>query len=217
MRYAGSIAAAVAVLSLASVPSAGERIRAEKWEIFFAPTVIEAKTLEYGHGAKASINGRTAFAFGIGYNFTEHLEVSVLMSSSSANYTGTRVNEHGDKESFTDTMYSSSFNLQGTYNFMEGPFTPYINGYIGSTYIDSGVPTGEEGDYCWWDPWWGYVCGPYRVTYTATKFSYGFDLGARYDFETIYVAGSVGKNFVDLDSSNGGDFNIYRFIFGFKF
>lgn len=217
MGNVGMTAIAAAALCLTSASMGADGSRAGKWEIFLAPTVIESKTLEFDHGASASINSRTAFSFGIGYNFTEHLELSVLMSTSSANYTGTRVKEDGTKETFTENMYASSFNLQGTYNFMEGPFTPYINGYIGSTYIDSGVSTGEEGDYCWWDPWWGYICGPYNVTYSSTRFSYGLDLGVRYDFEMLYLAASIGKNYIDLDTSNSSDFNIYRFIFGFKF
>ena len=217
MRHVGMTMITFAALSLASVPVEAQKNRAQKWEAFLAPTVIQSKTLEFGHGASASIDGRTAFSFGIGYNFTEHFELSVLMSTSSANYTGTRIKNDGTKETFTENMYASSFNLQGTYNFLEGPFTPYINGYIGSTYIDSGVSTGEEGDYCWWDPWWGYICGPYNVTYSSTKFSYGLDLGVRYDFEMLYLAASIGKNFIDLETDNSSDFNIYRFIFGFKF
>lgn len=48
-----------------------------------------------------------------------------------------------------------NFNKFIELDLMPTAFTPYIGASIGSTYIDSGIPTGDIGTGCGWDPWWG--------------------------------------------------------------
>ncbi len=194
--------------------------RAEKWEFFFTPTMVNSKVLQYDNGAEASINQYSALGFGFGYNLNQHLELSMLFSSASANYTGTRIIDDGSNtpEKFLANMYTSKLDFGFTYNLLSTAFTPYISANLGSTYIDSGIPTGDIGNICWWDPWWGYICSPAALTYTSTAFNYGAGVGLRYDFNRkLYIKGGVAKNYLDLNSSNTPDFTSYQFVFGFMF
>jgi Outer membrane protein beta-barrel domain len=201
--------------------------RVEKWEFFLAPMVTNSKVLQFSNGAEADINKRSSIGFGFGYNINAHIELTGLFSSSNSNYTGTRIidNDPEDPENpngpqnFTSNMYTSSLEFGFTYNLLAAPFTPYITANLGTTYIDSGVPTGDiNTGYCW-DPWYGYYypCASAQ-TYTTTEINYGLALGLRYDFSRkLYIKGDVGKNYIDVDSSNTPDFTTYRFIFGFMF
>lgn len=191
--------------------------RDEKWEFFLAPYFTNSTLLQFDNGAEADINKRSSLGFGFGYNLNPHIELSMLFASSSSNYTGTRT-DGSTTEKFTANLYTSTLGFGFTYNFLSGPFTPYVSANIGSTYIDSGIPTGNISTGCWWDPWWGYVCTPVAQTYTSTKFNYGAGLGLRYDFNRkLYIKGGVAQNYIDLNTSNTPGFTTYQFTFGLMF
>ena len=201
--------------------------RVKKWEFFLAPMVTNSKVLQFSNGAEADINKRSSIGFGFGYNINANIELTGIFASSTGNYTGTRIIDNTPEDpdnpngpqTFLSNMYTSSLEFGFTYNLLSKPFTPYISANIGTTYIDSGIPTGNiSTGYCW-DPWYGYYypCASAQ-TYTSTEINYGFGVGLRYDFNRkLYIKGGVGKNYLDLNSSNTPDFTTYQFIFGFMF
>jgi len=194
--------------------------RDDKWEFFLSPQFTNSKTLEFDNGAKADINERSSIAFGFGYNINPHIELTTQFASSSANYTGTIIKD-GDPdtpEQFTANLYTSSINFGFTYNILSTPLTPYISANFGSTYIDSGVPTGRvESGYCWY-PYYGYILCASAQTYTSTEFNYGAGAGLRYDFNRkLYMKGGININVIDTSSNNTADFTTYQFTFGFMF
>lgn len=200
--------------------------RAEKWEFFLAPMVTNSKVLQYENGAEADINKSSSLGFGFGYNINHHIELTLIFSAGNSNYSGTRIidNDPEDPENpngpqkFTSNLYTSKLDFGFTWNLLKSAFTPYISANIGSTYIDSGIPTGNIVTGCWWDPWWGYICSPSAQTYTSNELNYGAGFGLRYDFNRkLYIKGGVAKNYIDLNSSNTPDFTTYQFIFGFMF
>jgi len=194
--------------------------RADKWEFFLAPQVTNSKVLQFDNGAEADINKRSSLAFGFGYNLNANVEFDVQFASSNANYTSTAIPENPTETptKSSSSLYTSSINFGVTYNFLKSPLTPYVSANIGSTYIDSGIPTGKIVTGCYWYPYYGYICGPIEETYTSTEFNYGAGIGLRYDFNRkVYIKGGVGKNYIDINSSNTPDFTTYHFIFGFMF
>jgi len=194
--------------------------RAQKWEFFLAPQFTNSKLLQFEGGAEADINERSSLGFGFGYNLNANIELDVQFSSSNGNYTTTAVPANPIELPIkgSASLYTSNINFGFTYNFLSAPFTPYVSANIGSTYIDSGIPTGNIGTFCYYYPYYGYVCGPIAETYTSTEFNYGAGIGLRYDFNRkVYIKGDVAKNYIDINSSNTPDFTTYRFIFGFMF
>ena len=194
--------------------------RVEKWEFYLAPQVTNSKVIQFENGAEVDINKRSSLAFGLGYNINAHIELTLEFSSSNGNYTSTVVPEDPNEAPVTSTqsLYTSTIDFGFTYNFLSTPFTPFATANIGSTYIDSGIFTGNVGTGCWWYPYWGYVCGPVAQTYTSTEINYGLALGLRYDFNRkLFIKGDVGKNYIDFGSGNTPDFTTYRFTFGFMF
>ena len=214
-------------LSVSGASSAASfNSRAERWEFFLAPMFTNSKVLQFENGAEADINEHSSLGFGFGYNVNRNIELTVLFSSSNSNYTGTRIidNEPEDPEvpngpqQFASNMYTSSLDFGFTYNLLASALTPYISANMGSTYVDSGVPTGDLSTVCWWDPWWGYICSPRAQTYTTTELHYGAGIGLRYDFNRkLFVKGGIAKNYIDLNSSNTADFTTYNFTFGLMF
>jgi len=200
--------------------------RAEKWQFYLAPQFTNSKLLQFDNGAEADINEHSSWAFGIGYNVNEHIELNLAFSAGNSNYSGTRIidntpedpeNPNGPQD-FTANLYTSTIKFDFTYNLLKSDFTPFVAANIGSTYIDSGVPTGEIITGCWYDPWWGYVCYPTTQTYTSTEFTYGASLGVRYDINhQLFIKAGASRNYLDISSSNSADFTTYQFAFGLMF
>ena len=206
------------LLSSASVAAPGSR--QGQWQISLIPTYTNSQSIQFDGGAVADINAHSGFSIGIGYNFSDHLALDFDIGSADGNYTGTRILDDGSNtpQKYNGTFYTSHMNLGLTYNFLASRLTPFVTGNLGLTYIDSGIPTGNIGSVCWWDPWWGYFCGPYAQTYTTSEFSYGADLGLRFDITSnVFLKGSVGKSYINLDNSSTPDFTIYKFTIGFSF
>lgn len=209
----------LAVIS-SNVQAAFYDSRVKKWEFYLAPQITNAKDLQFDNGATANIEKDSSLGFGFGYNLNSHIELALEFVSNNSNYTSTAIPEDPAESSVASSgsLYTSTINFGFTFNFLSTPFTPYVTANAGSTYIDSGVFTGNVGTGCYWYPYWGYVCGPVAQTYTSTEFSYGAALGLRYDFNRkLYMKGEARKSYIDNGNSNTPDFDTFRFIFGFMF
>lgn len=194
--------------------------RVKKWEFYLAPQITDSKDIQYENGATINIESDSSLGFGFGYNINSHIELALEFVSGNANYTSTVIPEDPAQSPVTtnSSLYTSTINFGFTYNFLSTPFTPYATANLGSTYIDSGVFTGNVGTGCFWYPYWGYVCGPVAQTYTSTEVSYGAALGLRYDFNRkLFIKGEARKTYIDMGDSNTPDFDALRFIFGFMF
>ena len=215
-----TIAFSICIVAFAMNVQAQQRhsSRATGVDVYIGPQYIASQTVDFRNSAKAEINSRAALLFGVGYNFNQHLALGASFSASSGNYTGTSVNETGKSSSFVSNLYSSTFNLEATYNILPGNFTPFVTGNFGFTYLDSGINNGSVSQGCWWDPWWGYQCSPYANTYTDTRLNYGGMAGLRYDFpNNVYVKGGVGVNYLDLSKADNAGFTYYNLIIGYTF
>jgi hypothetical protein len=207
----------LSLISTQSVAVPGNRTG--QWQISLIPSYTDSKSIQFEGGAEADINSHSGFAIGIGYNFSDYVELDFDIGSANSNYTGTRLSDDGNEtEKYNGTYYASHMNLGLTYNFIASRLTPFVKGNLGLSYVDSGIPTGNIGTVCWYDPWWGYYCGPYAQTYTSSDLIYGADLGLRFDITSkVFLKGSVGKSYIDFDNSSTTDFTVYRFIVGFSF
>ncbi len=115
------------------------------------------------------------------------------------------------------TLDSSTFFVSVQYNLLAKTFTPFITAGIGSTYIDSNIPTGPPVGSCWWHPWWGFICSTWQPTATDTAFSYNASVGLRGDItDTFFLEATVSKAWLNLDYSDP-EFTRYRLEFGWKY
>ena len=210
----------LSLLLLATGSQAVPGSRKGQWQISLIPSYTNSQVVTFEGGATADFNSHSGFAIGIGYNFSDYLELDLDIGSADGNYTGTRILDDGSQtpQRYNGSFYTSHMNLGLTYNFMASRLTPFVKGNLGLTYVDSGIPTGNIGSVCWWDPWWGYYCGPVSETYTASELSYGADLGLRFDITgNVFLKGSAGKSYIDFDKSSSTGFTVYKFTIGFSF
>ena len=189
--------------------------REQHWEVYFSPNYVNSKTLTFDNDAKVLLNDRTGWNLGFGFNFTDNVSAEIVFGTGSGNYAVSTTEDDGTPLEYSNTMYSSSMVVGMTYNIIDGPLTPYISGNFGVSFVDTGIKDGGGYDSCYYDPFYGYVCGVYETTKTSTDFTYGASIGLRYDFENkLFVKGGMGVNVVNFDSKETPVFTTYQLTVG---
>ena len=196
--------------------------RQDGFEIVLQSKYVDSKTFSGQNGSGADVQDSWGWGFGFGYNFTEHWAFNFDISWRSANYDATVIaedeNNPGTKETvkYSGRLDTSSTQFSATYNFMDKRFTPFVSGMLGWTFVDTNVPTGPPQNWCWWDPWWGYICSSYVPTVSETDFTYGGALGLRFDItRNMFLRASYNKAWIDFKNASAEDFDAFRLDIGF--
>jgi opacity protein-like surface antigen len=190
----------------AGAQSYGERDHS--WELGLDGVYQNTATLNFKGGSTAKLATDFGLSVYAAYNFSEHIQLQGALDWSNVDYkayivtdAGATANANGTYQAFTPRL-----NLQ--YNFIEGPVTPFAIGGIGYGYIDTNIPNGRPVSGCYWDPWYGYLCGTAQSTKTVDGFTYLAGAGVRWDvtdygsvrlaYERHWVDfGSQGSPYVD--------------------
>lgn len=205
------------LLSTVTTSQAGSD-REQNWDVYFSPNYVASKTLSFDQDAQVDLNDRTGWSLGFGFNFTNYISADLVFSSSNGSYAVKSIDDTGAPVEYSNNMYSSSMMAGMTYNILKGPFTPYISANIGGTFVDTGIRDGGGYESCYYDPWYGYVCGIYETTKSSTEFSYGAGAGLRYDLKNkLFLKAGVGVNVVGFNSNNTPLFTIYQLTVGSRF
>jgi len=221
MRYL-TVLACMALVAPAAAQAAG---REGSWETTFGVVFQNSSDADFQGGTKAEFDSDTSFVFGLGYHYTDNLEFGGRLGLGTTDYEASIVTDSdgdGSQDGSVDVrgdLESTTLLLDATWNFMSGPFSPFVTGAIGWSWVDTNIATGPPQTGCWWDPWWGYVCTSFQDTKTLDGFTYQLGVGARYDVtDTVAVHGSYRINWIDFDKAKGTpDFDGFQLSFGWKF
>jgi opacity protein-like surface antigen len=204
MTYARCASVLLLLVVAPTVLAQGASIRAGKWETTLQLVSSSSEKSSGDNGSSIDVESELGFGFGLGYNFTPNWSLGFDLLYVKPKYEAVYNSEEDGLVSLRHrmTIYSGQFN--GTWNLMDGPFTPYLQLGGGWTYLDSNVASGPPVTGCWWDPLWGYVCSSYWSTYNDTSFSWGYGAGLRYELRNgMFIKGSVNR--VEIDGVNGLD------------
>jgi opacity protein-like surface antigen len=186
--------------------------RTGKWDISFILQQTGDQDLEFNDNIKLDVEEQIGWGFQFGYNFDQHWNLSFAMDSYRADYdTKGIVDEDGDPSDFRHEVDSFSGQINGTYHFMKGRFTPYVEAGLGWTYLDSNISNGRYYYSCGF----GY-CSYRGDSYDDSSFSYHTGLGLRYEFgNRVFIKGSLARRWTDLSKASGTpDVDYFRFEIG---
>lgn len=214
------LSASILAFPVDAQQSTQQSLRGPGWGLGGELLYQDSTRLLFDGGSSASLDSDFGIALTFGYRFSEHLELGFAFDWQQSGYNATlqsadlpdlRVDVSGDLEAFTPRMWLS-------YNFLKGPVTPFVNGGIGWTFIDTNIPTSRAQVGCWWDPWWGYICAPYQNTKSIDEFTYTLGAGVGWDispgftlrlaFEKHWIDYSKATSTPDLDQLKLG-FSVY--------
>ena len=193
--------------------------RNNRWESSFLMGYQNSTSKDFEGGASLDIDKKFGWGITIGYNWTAKLNTAYKLFITKPNYSATIIPENPEigpqTIDYTMSKYSHQFNA--TYNFMDRPFTPFVQAGLGFITLDSNIVDQPPTTGCWWDPWWGWVCNTTWSTYSKTGFSYNVGLGLRWDVNNaMFVRGSYNKEWISVDNGTLS-FDILSFEGGLMF
>ena len=196
---------AVVYVLFAGATVADAQDREDRWEFTLGTFYQLGTTVDGQEGSTLDTDNEFGFALGGGYNFTDRLATTFGLQWAGVGYDSTAMDEDGLPVNISGKY--DSFTLSGNlvYYFSDGPLSPYVGAGIGWTWIDTNVPNGPPNTWCWWDPWWGYVCSTSYPTETLNAFSYQATLGLRYEFDNDRTFLRLGytSQWMDFDNASG--------------
>ena len=172
------ISAAMLVLLLPALVSA--QGFHNRWEWSIAGIYQESESTGTVGGSSLEIDSDLGIGFSLDYFFNQKFAVGADLEWLSPDYKATLINDQNEVSTINHKFSQFNGRIKASYYFMDGPLTPFVEGGIGWTYVDSNVADGPPITGCWWHPWWGYICSNYYSTFSETSFSYGGALGLRY-------------------------------------
>jgi opacity protein-like surface antigen len=216
------LTATVITLALLSAQANAQRTadRAGTWDVGLHLADTSSEQVSGDFGSALSIDNELAWGFTGGYNFTNRLAVGLDVNWSDPDYDLTYVPDTGPplQRTISASLDMTTVQLKGIFNFLDGPFTPYVEAGFGWTYVDSNIVDGLPETGCWWDPWWGYVCANFYETYDDTQTSYSAAVGLRWDMsEAFMVRASYGTLEINADKASNVSLETLQVDFAFRF
>lgn len=192
----------------------GGPIRAGRWEASLQTRTTFNKDITGEGGSTVSLDSDLGWGFGFGYNFSDQFHLGALFSWRSNPYSASIVSADDPDvvERYNSYLDTSTFMIMARWTPLKGMISPYVEGGGGWVNIDSNIVAGV-GSGCWWDPWYGYICGNYPVTYG--KDSSAWDLGVGVNLmvsKSLFFRVGYEHAWVNLDSYDGAD--MFRLDFG---
>jgi len=187
--------------------------RAERWDFSLETRYVSGQSFDGNGGSKVQLADDLGWGFGFAYHVNQRFNVGALIAWRSVDYQATVVLEDtGETRSYANQLTTSTVALRGEWNALQGPFTPYVSGSIGWLHMNTNVFAGW-GSGCWWDPWWGYVCGTVPLTYGKDTGVYSLGVGGRFEL-TDKVFLKAGYEFGWTGADLIKDVGLVRFDFG---
>jgi len=209
------------VPAYADTASQDVSLRSKHWEVILSPQYTLTKNLGFDGGTTAKINDTWGFGLQIGYNFNEHWNLAGFFSWSRPDYQAVVQPAAGNSSpprSISGTLQMNTFGAALTYNILEGPLTPYVEGMLGGTHIHTDIADGPAVVGCYWDPWFGYICGGTQPTKSDTFLNFGVGGGVRWDFnEFVFFRGGLRQQWIDISNTGIPSFTTFKIDVGFKF
>jgi opacity protein-like surface antigen len=171
-----------------------------------------SQNVDFEGGSKADLDDDLGLALSFTYRFNSRFELLFGVDWNSVDYqadiapapvspggpiVGTGFSVDGELEYWTPRV-GVNFNL------LEGDLTPYVTGGVGWSFIDTNIPEGRAQTSCWWDPWYGYVCGTFQDTKSFDQLTYNLGAGLRWDVgSSISLRFGYERHWLDLGEASG--------------
>jgi len=205
----GINAVAATVMALAGTAQAENTYtgRAQHWDFSIQTRYTDSRDFDGGNGTSVSLNDDLGWGFGFGYNANERFNIGMLMSWRSISYNATVVDatDPTDIVQYNSWLDTGTFAVTADWNILPKRFTPYINGMLGWTMIDTNIAASYQTG-CWYDPWWGYVCDTYASTYGTDEGSWALGAGLRLEVNPqFFLRIGYEKDWINDATTDGFD------------
>lgn len=210
------------MIGLLAVGVANAQTRETGWEFRGDVLYQGHENTRSEHGSDLAFDTSWGGSLGAQYRFTPYLELGFMVDLLSINYDALvqRADITGSAAvSDKASVYTPRF--VGNLNFLDHPFTPYVNAGLGWTFLDTDLTyvTGPTVNplACWWDPWAGYICGASGSSFSNNGFAYDIGAGFRWDVSQKFsMRLAYEKHWINMGGETGTP-NLDQFRLGLQF
>ncbi|MGI9221517.1 MAG: porin family protein [Woeseiaceae bacterium] len=210
-----------AALCFSGTAIAQQNDRDDMWEFGLLIFDQGSENLDGADDSSIDVDSTLAYGLTLAYNFNNHFALGGELSWSSPDYDAIIIPDDGVgiPQEINHELSIFSYSLKGTFNLLDGPFTPYAEVGLGWANVDSNIADQPPVTGCWWDPWWGYICDTFYSTYSKTREFYNGALGLRWDLDNgMSLKGSYGVQQLDTSkSTEDASFEMIRFDATWRF
>jgi hypothetical protein len=185
-------------------------LRTGQWEFSLLAQSHGSADVTGAAGSSLDIDSTWGWGFTIGYNLTSKWNFQYKFTLAKPDYSAVLIpQEPEDPEAEIPDpllidwgMSKYGHALNATFNFFDGPLTPFLQLGAGYAKLDSNIIR-EVITGCWWDPIWGTICDTTLRTYETSEFFYNAGLGLRWDMSSaFFLRGSYNREWVDVGSES---------------
>src|SRR5262249_461419 len=127
--------------------------RAGKWEFTLQPQYTHGMSFNSGNGSGRQVDSALGFGFGVAYNLNKNFQLGGDFLGNKASYVGTIAPAAGNPATGSTTsqgtLSTSTIRFSGVWNMLDSDFTPLAMVGIGSTYVDTNIPSAPPTNSCW--------------------------------------------------------------------
>ncbi|HEX6997111.1 MAG TPA: outer membrane beta-barrel protein [Gammaproteobacteria bacterium] len=215
-------ALAAAALAVAAAGAAAQEPGTPRGDYEFAIVVphLDAESTPFDGGTVVSTESATGLGFNFDYAFATRWTVGARFTFHEVDYVadvavdgplapgGTRL----DGELEATSLLAHAKRYFGDFDRV----APYASFGVGVTSVDTNIPEGAPVGFCWWHPWWGYVCDSVQPTKTDTDMSAALRFGVRWAFgRRLFLDANVGRQWIDFDTADRPGFSELAIAVGF--
>jgi opacity protein-like surface antigen len=199
--------------ALAQIPMATEPFdRVGKTEIYGIGQYLHSDDLKFNGpngDVKLKMDDTGLGGFGVAFHFNDFISIHADFMFGGATFSGdipleNAANQptgtfHVNQDTFIQT---GRFNVD--YNIINRRITPFLTAGIGYQYIETELEHVPPVGYCYWDPWWGWVCYSGQPHAWQTDFTWNVGGGFRWNItDTLFIKATVGATWLEYSGTHG--------------
>jgi opacity protein-like surface antigen len=195
--------------ALAQIPNVTEPFsRQQRTEVYGIGQYLHSEDINFngptGVNVPLKMDDTGLGGFGIAYHFNDYLGIHVDFMFGGATFHGTVPLEQGGNFNVNQDAFIQTGRLNLDYNIINRRLTPFVTAGIGYQYIETELKNLPPVGYCWWDPWWGYVCGTGQPYAWQTDFTWNAGGGVRWNItDNLMVKAMVGATWLEYSGTHG--------------
>ncbi len=193
---------------LAQIPSITEPLaRNGKTEIYGIGQFLSSGDITYDgpYGdLKVRMDNTGLGGFGIAYHFNDFFSVHGDFMFGGATFHANVPTEIGGTVTARQDAFLNTGRFNVDYNIINRRMTPFVTAGIGYQYMEMELSHLPPVDVCWWDPWWGWVCGTGYPTAWETDFTWNVGAGVRWNItDQLFIKAMGGATWLEYSGSRG--------------
>lgn len=216
-----TVVAFAAGSAMAQAPDVRERRPSRSYDVSVGLEHRDSAGTGFDGGTVVRTDSATGFAFAFDYHFSPRWSAGVTASNLRADYVADiavdgPLGTAGQRISSELDMAS----IMGHGKRFFGGFervSPYISAGLGIVSVDTNIPDGPPLGFCWWHPWWGYVCERVQPTRSSTETAGSLGAGTRISLSPrLFLDVGITRQWIDFDTAHRPGFSSLRIAVGFR-